>query len=251
MANHASITKIGEFITVLQSVESTNNYAMGMVHEGMAKHGDAWLALEQTAGKGQRGRSWKTTTGENILLSVVMEPAFMPVSRQFLFSMTIALACYDFFISYTHDEIAIKWPNDLYWRDRKAGGILIENVLKSGQWSFAVVGIGININQVVFPDTITNPVSLKQITGKTFDLYVVTRQLCQCIENRYTSLKNGDAKILEAYNEVLFRKGDQVRLKKDSIVFETRILGVDMEGRLLTSDTAERAFKSGHIEWLL
>ena len=154
--------------TVLASVDSTNNYAMGQVHAGLAKHGEAWFAREQHSGRGQRSKQWVTQPGENIILSTVVEP-FLLIQQQFALSAAIALACHRFFSKYAGEETKLKWPNDLYWRDRKAGGILVENVLKGQDWKFAIAGMGININQTSFPDHLTYPVSLKQITGKTFD----------------------------------------------------------------------------------
>ncbi|MBC8033495.1 MAG: biotin--[acetyl-CoA-carboxylase] ligase [Chitinophagaceae bacterium] len=238
-------------MTVLQSVESTNNYAIGMVHEGMAKHGNCWLAMEQTAGKGQRGKTWKTSKAENIVLSAVIEPSLIPLSHQFLLSMAIALGCFDFFKYYAGDETRIKWPNDIYWRDRKAGGILIENVIKASNWQFAVAGMGININQTIFAEDLKNPVSLKQITGKTFDIIELSKELCTWIDTRYNALSAGTAGTIQAYNDVLFKRDEKVRLKVETAVFETEIRRVSAEGKLITFDTLERAFDVGDITWML
>ena len=162
---------------------------MAKVHAGLAKHGETWLALEQTAGKGQRGKAWESAPGENIIFTAVLEPDFLPFSSQVLLSKAVALACYDLFWTYAGDETRLKLPNDLYWRDRKAGGILIENVFRGADWTHAVIGIGININQTVFSPELLNPVSLKQITGKTFDLMRLSRELCACLEKRYRQLE--------------------------------------------------------------
>ena len=162
---------------------------MAKVHAGLAKHGNVWLALEQTAGKGQRGRTWESAPGENVVFTAVLEPGFLPLDSQVLLSYAVALACYDLFSRYAGEETKLKKPNDLYWRDRKAGGILIENVIRTGRWTHAVVGIGININQTSFSPDLPNPVSLKQITGKTFDPMQLSRELCECLERRYEQLK--------------------------------------------------------------
>lgn len=193
---------IGDSITVLQSVGSTNNYAMANVHAGLAKHGNIWLALEQTAGKGQRGKLWESAPGENIIFTAVLEPNFLPLTSQILLSIAVALACYDLFSRYAGEETRLKKPNDLYWRDRKAGGILIENVIKGDQWTHAIVGIGINVNQTVFSPDLPNPVSLKQITGKTFGPLQLSKELCACLERRYEQLKT-EASVMEAEFESL------------------------------------------------
>ncbi len=88
-----------------------------------------FLHICQTGGKGQRGKTWQTGNGENIAISIIIEPKHLQVAEQFNLSVAVALGCYDFFSAYAGDETFIKWPNDIYWRDRKAGGVLIENVI--------------------------------------------------------------------------------------------------------------------------
>lgn len=250
---------------------------MARVHAGMAFQGDLFFAYEQWAGKGQRGKTWTSNPGDNIILSIVLEPVFLPVTQQFPLSAGIALACHDFFSRYAGtEETSIKWPNDLYWRDRKAGGILIENVFKGDRWSFAIAGIGININQVQFPETARNPVSLKQITGKTFHAPALARELGDCVGARYEQLRGeggfsqsgalpglktvdaasmqpasagGPAGLLTEYNARLYKRGQAVRLKKDGAVFATVVQGVSAAGELLTRDTLDRQFRVGEVEW--
>ena len=140
-----------DFFVILKSVDSTNNYAMGKIHSGNARDGNAWFALEQTTGKGRRGKLWQAQNGQNILLSIVMDTLFLKVYEQFKISTVASLSCYDFFNDYAKNSVKIKWPNDLYWNDSKAGGILIENVISGNIWQWSVIGLGININQTVFP----------------------------------------------------------------------------------------------------
>src|SRR5688572_28039074 len=100
---------IGDNFFVLNSVESTNNYAMARVHAGLAVHGDAYFAHEQTAGKGQRGKSWLAKPGENITMSVVLNTEVLMSSQQFLLSASVALACYDLLTNKLGDDVKIKW----------------------------------------------------------------------------------------------------------------------------------------------
>src|ERR1700741_610993 len=118
---------------ILNSIDSTNNYAMQKVHAGLASHGNGYFALEQTAGKGQRGKSWTAAHGENIILSVTVETLPVKGLEPFHLSVATALAAKDLLEKYAGNEVGIKWPNDIYWRDRKAGGILIENVLRGSE----------------------------------------------------------------------------------------------------------------------
>ncbi|MBL0181220.1 MAG: biotin--[acetyl-CoA-carboxylase] ligase [Chitinophagaceae bacterium] len=240
------------FFRILDTVDSTNNYAMDMVHAGLANHGMAWFANEQTAGKGQRGKTWKTEKGKNIAMSLVLQPEQFNAGPQFYLSAAIALACFDFFSAYAGDETKIKWPNDLYWCDRKAGGILIENIYHGKAWKWAVVGTGININQTGFDATLQNPVSLKQITGKEFDAIALAKELYEGLMQNISLLNTGRAdEILERYNSSLYKKNEKVVLIEKGEKIETVIKAVSAEGRLITSGTTERAFDFGEVEWVL
>src|SRR5882757_7305696 len=223
LSKNSNLLPIGHSFIELQSVDSSNNYAMAQAHAGTASQGTVYFAYEQWAGKGQRGKTWSSKPGENILMSTVLQPVFLPITRQFSLSVAVALACHDLFSRYAGEkETTIKWPNDLYWRDRKAGGILIENSFKGDRWMFAIAGTGININQVLFPETARNPVSLKQITGRTFDVLQLAKELGNCLDRRYGELENGSAaRIIAEYNTRLYKRGETVRLKKGNVVFET------------------------------
>lgn len=240
---------MGNVFTEFKSVDSTNNYAMAQAHAGKAFHGNVFFAHEQTAGKGQRGKKWIAATGENIMMSIVMEPKSLSINEQFALSACIALSCYDLLNKYLPDEIFIKWPNDLYFRDRKAGGILIENIISGENWKFAIVGIGMNINQVVFDENLPNPTSLKLFIGKNFDVVALAKQLCVFLDKRYNELiaRNGE-KIISDYNSHLYKRGEKVKLKKGAQVFETTIKEVDSRGNLITTDAIERSLEFGEVE---
>ncbi len=240
-----------ESFTILTSVDSTNNYAMGMIRDGVAKHGGAWFSFEQTNGKGRRGKIWEVQSGKNIIVSIAVMPDFLTVYQQFHLSIASSLACVDFLTKYTGYETKIKWPNDIFWNDRKAGGILIENIIKGTTWESAVIGIGININQTEFNlDSVFMPVSLKQITGKEYDIVELARELHKTVMKRYEELQNnGFEKMLIEYNQCLFGLDEKIKLKKDNMVFETTLQGVSPQGKLITVDSSEREFDFDEVEW--
>lgn len=241
---------IGHSFIELGSVDSTNNYAMALAIAGKATHGTLVFAHDQWAGKGQRGRSWNSSPGANIILSAVLEPV-APLGSAFGLSAAVALAARDFFTAHALSAVTIKWPNDIYWNDRKAGGILIENHLQGDRWAFSIVGIGININQVEFPETARNPVSLRQITGRIYDAPLLARELGHYLDGRYTQWETGGISgLLEAYNTFLYRRGREVRLRKDNAVFTTRIERVTPHGELITRDVLDRCFSFGEVEWV-
>jgi len=242
----------------LQSVDSTNNYALARAHAGMAHHGEAFFAHEQVAGKGQRGQRWITQKGENIILSVIADPSPLLLNQQFQLSAAVALAVHDLFSNYAGaEDTKIKWPNDLYWQDRKAGGILVESVIgasgqEKGAWKWAIIGIGININQTRFPEGLKNPVSLKQITGKNFDVVVLAHELCRHLDQRFVQLlQGGFPAIHRAFNERLYKKDSAVKFKKENRVFEAVVQSVTPEGRLRIRHSIEEELGHGSVEWII
>ncbi len=253
MPTDSSFHNIGSPFIELQCVDSTNNYALEQIHAGLAQAGTVFFAYEQTKGKGQRNKAWFTEKGSNIIISLLIEPQGLNILQQFPLSACIAISVYEFFSKYAGDETRIKWPNDIYWRDRKAGGILIENVLSSsGKWQWAVVGMGVNINQTEFSDGLLNPVSLKQITGKELDPIILAKELCIILnDNFYKLLYEGTSSIMELYNKVLYKKDQVVKLKKDNRVFEAKILGVSTTGQLMTTHAIDESFDFGGIEWVI
>jgi len=243
---------IGEPFVQLNKVGSTNNYAMAQAQARLAEHGATWFAHEQTAGKGQRDKSWITEPGQNIIMSLVIQPQAFPIYRQFELSAVTALACRDLFSSYALSSTKIKWPNDLYWEDRKAGGILIQNILQGNEWKYAIVGIGMNINQVDFPANIRNPVSLTHITGKTFNTVFLARELCAHLDRRWKQLissQPGD--ILKEYQANLYKLEEMVTLKMNSDTFTATIKGVTGNGDLVVKTNIEQVIPFGQVEWIL
>jgi BirA family biotin operon repressor/biotin-[acetyl-CoA-carboxylase] ligase len=237
-------------IIILHSVDSTNNYAMGMVKKGTASNGNTVFAMEQTRGKGRRGKRWDTAVGENITMSIVAEMQWLPVSQQFQLSVAVALACHDFFSRQTSESVRIKWPNDIFINDSKAGGILIENLIQGPLWQWSVIGLGMNINQVQFEAYGLSPVSLKQITGKKYDVLQMAEELRNLVWKRIDDLKkNNFLKMLEEYNGKLYAKDRLVMLKKQNIVFQTTITGVSASGQLITQDVMERKFNFDEVEF--
>src|SRR5690242_12978126 len=127
-------------LLILDSVDSTNNYAMALIQKREIDGEMAIFAREQTQGKGRRGTHWQSNIAENIILSIAIPMQWLAVSRQFELSVAVALGCRDLLKNYVFTNLFIKWPNDIFLNDSKAGGILIENVIKGKIWQWAVVG---------------------------------------------------------------------------------------------------------------
>jgi BirA family transcriptional regulator, biotin operon repressor / biotin---[acetyl-CoA-carboxylase] ligase len=243
---------IGVPFIEIHSVNSTNNYAMQQVQKGTAPHGAAYFAHNQYAGKGQHGKQWHSSTGENIILSVIFNTSYLQVSKQFSLSMAIAMAAHDLFSFYAVTNTYIKWPNDLYWCDRKAGGILVESIIRGKDWQWSIAGIGININQTIFDSSVLNAVSLKQITGKTHNPVQLAKELCNYLDQRYNQLINqGTKHLLAEYNSVLYKRGELVKLKKANVLLEVTIKEINEYGQLLAEAGTKQTYNAGEIEWII
>ena len=247
----SSLNQIGHPFIELHTVDSTNNYAMGLVHAGMAQHGTVVFSHEQTKGRGQRNRKWVSEPRNNIALSVIIEPRGLSSSQLFLLSKTIATGTMNFFNNYAKSGTTIKWPNDIYWRDRKAGGILIENVLQGNDWKYAVAGIGLNINQTQFTGLGNKAVSLKQITGVDYHPLQLAKELCQFLENQFQKFMKQPGSIAKEYQKNLYKLGETVKFKKGSRVFEARVKEVTDRGVLVVEHKVEERFDIGEVDWVL
>ena len=243
---------IGNPFIELNTVDSTNNYAMQQLKSGAAKHGTVYFAHEQTAGKGQRGKQWFSAKKENIILSVILQTHRLFMAQQFFLNVISSLAAFNLFNKYTTNNLKIKWPNDVYWQDRKTGGILIENIISGNTCKYAVAGFGLNINQTAFHPALKNPCSLKQITGRDYDVIELSHQLCDELTLTFNRLMNGDVNgLLKEYKQHLYKKDSIVKFKKDAIIFEGKIIRVDEAGRLMVQTSYEEAFEFGSVEWII
>jgi BirA family biotin operon repressor/biotin-[acetyl-CoA-carboxylase] ligase len=185
-------------------------------------------------------------------MSVVLEPDFLGIDNQFLLNAMVALACFDVFSKYAGDDTSIKWPNDIYWKDRKAGGILIENVIQGKEWRFSVAGMGININQTFFPAHLPNPVSLKQITGKNFDVIQLAKEICKYLNYRWEQLRSQkNDNLLQEYSNNLYKSGELVTFKKNDKEFKALVTGVNKKGELIVDAGAPITFTHGAVDWIL
>ena len=198
---------LGAPLIELSTIDSTNIYAMAQIKEGLAESGSCFRADYQTQGKGQHGRVWESSKGQNILCSYILELEKLDALKkwsptdQIGFSAAIALGIRAFFDAHTNGDTKIKRPNDIYWRDRKAGGILIENLLKGTAWTWTVIGIGININQTLFSPEAPNPVSLKQITGRDWDILSLQGALSKALNKSIQDwLMEGEEKTIQAFD---------------------------------------------------
>lgn len=237
----------------LKETDSTNNYIKSLTDNGDTDDMTVVVADYQSAGRGQGSNTWLSEPGKNLLFSLRVHPTMVPVARQFLLSMTGALALKQALDTFT-DGISMKWPNDIYWNDRKLSGTLIETTLGGGHIKQCVFGVGLNVNQEAFPPSLPNPVSLYQIIGHETD----REDLLKLILNKFESLWplisfGGYADISAMYHEGLYRGHGYHTFKDANGEFEAAIVEVEDDGHLVVHDRegVVRRYTFKEIEFII
>jgi BirA family biotin operon repressor/biotin-[acetyl-CoA-carboxylase] ligase len=234
----------------IEETASTNRYLQDYLQKKRLPEGSAVVAGYQTAGRGQAGNAWESAPGKNLTFSLVVYPETIPANEQFVLSQLTSLAVAETLQSYT-GGISVKWPNDIYWMDKKICGILIENTLMGEFLQTSVIGVGLNLNQTEFTSHAPNPISLHQITGKEYNKEEVLHNLLQRFYRYYLQALGGETEgIRQAYKESLYRK-DGYHAYCESLnpthPFDARILGVEPSGHLQlhlqSGETRRYAFK--------
>lgn len=237
----------------LAETDSTNTYLQQLDADRHLPEGYIVYTDTQRAGRGQRGNSWESEPGKNLTFSLLLHPEHIPANQQFLLSQAISLAMTDVLNRYA-PGFSIKWPNDIYWEDRKIAGILIENVLSGSTFARSIVGIGLNLNQEVFVSDAPNPVSLFQITGHTYDIEAVLDQFVDAFRTRYQQTFTDSARALrEEYAATLYRNDGEYPYCSEGETFYASITRIEPDGHLiLTTDTGEeRRFAFKEVSFLL
>lgn len=221
----------------LDEINSTNEYALNLISSNKQVEWTIVLANFQTMGKGQGPNIWQSEKKANILMSIILKPEFMKPSEQYILNMSICNAIANILKEMSKIEIKIKWPNDIILNDKKIGGILIQNIISSSQIKYSVVGIGLNINQEVFPDEMGHASSLAKETSKQYSLKQITNLLLEKIYSNFNKLKIHQSKdIIQEFNLNLWKRNQKVAaLNKFNENVELIIYGVSEKGELIAS----------------
>jgi BirA family transcriptional regulator, biotin operon repressor / biotin---[acetyl-CoA-carboxylase] ligase len=249
---------LGKIWQHFEALPSTNDF---LANSDLYTEGSLVTTFNQTAGRGQMGNRWLAEPNQNLAYSIRLNPTFLQANEQFHLNKIVALAIHDFI----GDEISdfrfqiptdtpsnfnlqtsnnapsnfkrqtIKWANDIYINDKKVCGVLIQNSLSGSRLQSSIIGIGININQNIFPQDL-NATSLSLETGHSFDLFLMIEKLTKCLEIRYLQFKsvsNYD-KIHEEYLSKMYRFGVDAIFRRaiDDSVFMGKIVGVSATGQL-------------------
>lgn len=236
----------------VKDCDSTNNALSETNKINRHEEGTIFWSDSQSAGKGQRGNKWESERGKNLLFSMLLYPK-VKANKQFIISQIVSLAVAECLLSYTED-ITIKWPNDIYWKEKKICGILVENRLNGDNIEQSIAGIGININQNKFIGDAPNPISLKQITGERHNLFEILDKVRVNILNYNLQLQSGNINsIRKRYKELLFRREGYHPYNDGTTGFVARIKDIEPSGLLLleTKEGIERRFAFKEVKYIL
>ena len=229
------------FFTYLKKIGSTNAF-MADVPEN-ERVGAAVFAHEQTAGKGMGSNSWESLPGENLTFSMGVDMSFMKADDQFMLSQAVPLGLLDVLDEMLSPEyLAVKWPNDLFYQDRKLCGILINSTIHGMDMSVSVIGIGLNVNQMQFQDWPTHPISMKMILGKEVALEPLLKQLVDAVDRRVQLIHDieGVEIIKNDYLNRLYRYRTWSDYEVNGQKVRRFITGIDEFGRLETLDESKQ-----------
>ena len=237
---------IGKPLIELDRVDSTNSYAARMPAGNGPADGTVVWAHDQFAGRGQQEHVWSSEPGKNLTFTACLRPSFLPADQQFSLNRAVALAVAGtvrFCLSGASPEtgspaspekvVRIKWPNDIYAGRKKIAGILIEHRVMGDTIDLTLAGIGINLNQVVFPSELPNPVSLAQLLGRELPPEEILQQACRFLEEYYRRLMTGPGSLQREYDSLLLGFGEWRTFRKEETMFDAMIEGTDSYGRLV------------------
>ena len=232
-------------IVKLHATTSTNDELKSRFRESVLPHLTAIYSLKQTRGKGQQGAQWVTEDGKNLTFSVLLTEDIVGLTP-FLINQVISVSIVEWLKNDLQIQSKIKWPNDILSVNHKLAGILIENSYSGNVLSNSVVGIGLNVNQDDFEE-LPKAISLKNITGKEFELEVLLIGFLTVLKNNLRD----PLKVAQDYNKHLFKYRQLTRFKSSDAIFEGRVEGTDKEGKLvLKVDNKLKVYDLKELKWV-
>ena len=207
----------------IEQTNSTNTLLKELIAKGQEP--DFIYAGYQTAGRGQTGNSWESEKGKNLICSILLPPN----KNLYFLNIAVSVAILRLF----DEPLTIKWPNDIYWKDKKLAGILLENAIIGNEVKYTIAGIGLNVNQTEFVSDAPNPVSLKQITGKEYAIDPLMQDLLEAV---HTVLNEPEEAVWSEYKAHLYRREGSWPFADHNGTFEAQIEDVLPSGEIVLRD---------------
>jgi BirA family biotin operon repressor/biotin-[acetyl-CoA-carboxylase] ligase len=244
---------IGSEIIFIENLPSTNTYASQILRSENVKEGTIIYTNYQSAGRGHATNKWESEDSKNLLFSILLYPTMINPADQFIISMAISLGICDFLQKHI-PVCSVKWPNDIFVNNDKIAGILIENNIMGNILENSIAGVGLNVNQVKYPGSAPNPVSMKIITGTNYNLTESLSELASDLDKRYKQvISEKYQQLRDEYIAKLFRLNEWASFRDQAGVFTGRIISISDNGRLQVEGKSglrkEYSFKE--IEFIL
>ncbi|SRR5690554_4342258 len=234
------IQKLNFNYNYLINTLSTNIHALKMAKEENLPEGELYIATNQTEGKGQRGAKWLSENAKNLNISFLLRPN-LKADQQFILAQTIALALHRYMDNLSVGEVRIKWPNDTLINGKKVAGTLIENVLAGDKIQYAIVGIGINVNQVDFPEFPREATSLKLLSNREHFLSIELENLLEYISSTYSFLQHGEEELIKKeYMKRLYGYDQALRFKDEDGEFMGKVVKIQPSGKIILDRAGEK-----------
>lgn len=238
----------GRKLFIYDSIDSTNACAKTFANKGV-EEGTVVIADHQTAGRGRFGRTWLAESGSSLLFSVIVRPTFNADTIGLLpFFAAVGIA--SAIETITGMRCECKWPNDILLSEQKCCGILMESISQQNKIDYAIIGIGLNVNQKnFFGDLEGKATSLSNECGREFDRRNVFYQIMSSLESHYTDVSKGD------FNTVLMEWkaratifGKRITLTQTADVIDGIAIALAADGGLVVeTETCQRVFHAGDV----
>ena len=240
-------------IRKFSQIDSTNEEALRLIADRRAKEGIVLQADSQTRGRGAGQNNWESEPGKNLTFSVILEPHFLEPSKQFVLTEMISLALFDVVERRLGNEgLFIKWPNDLWFHDKKLAGVLVQNRVTGNQLEYSVVGVGLNVNQKNFYSDAPNPGSMIHFSGKKENLSRLLDEILIQFSIYYQKIIQNEKSLENSYLQRLFQMGKWADYSDAAGRFTAQITGINQYGQLILSDRQgkQRVYGFKEIEFL-
>lgn len=232
--------KFGRNLKVFSSLGSTNDKARELIEKG-AGEGTIVVAEEQTRGKGRRGRRWFSPPGAGLWFSIIMEPDFSPGEAPLL-TVAALLAVHDILLA-RGLPAEVKWPNDILLNDKKVCGILSELIVQPDTINYAIIGIGMNVNQTSFPELLgEKATSLRIFSGNRVNRVILLQSILNKFVLYYNRLPEGQKDIISSWKNRLQLIGREIIIESAGNEYQGKAVDISQRGELLLQD------ESGEIQ---